>query len=136
MDTMRAAYDEVYLYTMGRPGFILQHVADAFAVQRVNDDSKPMGLVFGLVGLYLHVEKQFSGRQVQSVHMELGRRKREWPGVYVPEDRGSMTVADVLAASAGPERDAAIDNWCRSVWTAFGANRETIIALLREYQIA
>jgi len=136
MDTMRAAYDEVYLYTMGRPGFILQHVVDAFAVQRVNDDSKPMGLVFGLVGLYLHVEKQFSGREVQRVHMELGRRKRGWPRVYVPEDRGSMTVADVLAASAGPERDAAIDNWCRSVWTAFGANRETIIALLREYQIA
>jgi len=133
---MRAAYDEVYLYTMGRPGFILQHVVDAFAVQRVNDDSKPMGLVFGLVGLYLHVEKQFSGREVQRVHMELGRRKRGWPRVYVPEDRGSMTVADVLAASAGPERDAAIDNWCRSVWTAFGANRETIIALLREYQIA
>jgi hypothetical protein len=136
MDTMRAAYDEVYLYTIGRPGFILQHVVDAFAVQRVNDDSKPMGLVFGLVGLYLHVEKQFSGREVQRVHMELGRRKRGWPRVYVPEDRGSMTVADVLAASAGPERDAAIDNWCRSVWTAFGANRETIIALLREYQIA
>ena len=136
MDTMRAAYDEVYLYTIGRPGFILQHVVDAFAVQRVNDDSKPMGLVFGLVGLYLHVEKQFSGREVQRVHMELGRRKRGWPRVYVHEDRGSMTVADVLAASAGPERDAAIDNWCRSVWTAFGANRETIIALLREYQIA
>ena len=133
---MRAAYDEVYLYTMGRPGFILQHVVDAFAVQRVSDDSKPMGLVFGLVGLYLHVEKQFSGREVQRVHMELGRRKRGWPRVHVPEDRGSMTVADVLAASAGPERDAAIDNWCRSVWTAFGANRETIIALLQEYQIA
>ena len=33
MDTMRAAYDEVYVYTMGRPGFILQHVVDAFAVQ-------------------------------------------------------------------------------------------------------
>ena len=76
MDTMRAAYDEVYLYTMSRPGFILQHVVDAFAVQRINDDSKPIGLVFGLVGLYLHVEKQFSGREVQRVHMELGRRKR------------------------------------------------------------
>jgi hypothetical protein len=53
----------------------------------------------------------------------------------VPEDRGSITVADVLAASAGPDRDMAIGNWCRSVWTAFDANRQTIIALLREYQI-
>jgi hypothetical protein len=135
MDTMRAAYDQVYAYTMGRPGFILQHVVDAFAVQTTRDLSKPIGIVFGLVGLYLHVEKQFSGRQVQRVHMELGRRKPEWPRVYLPEDRGSMTVADVLAASPGSERDMAIENWCRSVWTAFGANRQTVIALLREYQI-
>ena len=132
---MRAAYDEVYAYTMGRPGFILQHVVDAFAVQTANDESRPIGVVFGLVGLYLHVEKQFSGHQVQRVHMELGRRKRQWPQVHVTEDRGRVTVADVLAASAGPERDMAIDDWCRSVWTAFGANRQAIIALLREYQI-
>jgi len=135
MDSMGAAYEEVYVYAMDRPGFVLQHVVDAFAVQNTNNESKPIGVVFGLVGLYLHVEKQFSGRQVQRVHMELGRRKREWPRVLVPEDRGSMTVADVLAASAGPERDMAIDNWCRSVWTAFGANRQAIIDLLREVQI-
>jgi hypothetical protein len=135
MDTIRAAYDEVYVYTMGRPGFILQHVVDAFAVQTANQDSKPIGVVFGLVGLYLHAEKQFSGRQVQEVHMKLGSRKREWPSIYFPEDRGTMTVVAVLAVPAGPERDMAIDNWCRSVWTSFDRNRQTIIALLREYQI-
>ncbi|HLK68947.1 MAG TPA: DUF5946 family protein [Bryobacteraceae bacterium] len=132
---MRAAYDEVYVYTMGRPGFILQHVVDAFAVQTANEDTKPIAVVFGLIGLYLHLEKQFSGRQVQKAHMELGRRRRAWPRVNLPEDRGSITVADVLAASAGPERDVAIDDWCRSVWTACGADRQTIITLLREYQI-
>lgn len=132
---MRAAYDEVYAYTMGRPGFILQHVVDAFAVQSANEASRPIGVIFGLIGLYLRVEKQFSGHQVQKVHMELGRRKREWPGMHLPEARGNMTVADVLAAPAGPERDTAVDNWCRSVWTAFSGNRQTIIALLREYQI-
>src|ERR1051326_4409251 len=111
MDAMRAAYDEVYAYTMGRPRFILQHVVDAFAVQTASNNSKPIGVVFGLVGLYLHFERQFSGRQVQKAHIELGRRKREWPGAYLPEDRGGMTVADVLAAPAGPERDIAIDDW-------------------------
>ena len=130
MDTVRAAYDEVYVYTMGRPGFILQHVVDAFAVQTANQESKPISVVFGLVGLYLHVEKQFSGRQVQEVHMQLGSRKREWPSIDFPKDRGDMTVVDVLAASAGAERDVAIDDWCRSVWTAFAGNRQTIIALL------
>jgi hypothetical protein len=135
MDTRPAAFDEVYVYAMNRPGFILQHVVDAFAVQTARDDSKPIAVVFGLVGLYLHIEKQFSGRQVQEAHMKLGRNKRKWPSIHFPENRGSMTVADVQAASAGPERDMAIDNWCRSVWTSFGNNRETIIALLQECQI-
>jgi hypothetical protein len=136
MDTMRAAYDEVYFYTMRRPEFILQHVVDAFAVQTASDAGKPIKVVFGLVGLYLHVEKQFTGHRVQKAHMVMGRRRRAWPHVELPEDRGSMTVIDVLAAAAGPERDRAIDDWCRSVWTAFGGNRQTIVALLREYQIA
>jgi Family of unknown function (DUF5946) len=135
MDTIRNAYDQVYAYTMGRPGFILQHVVDAFAVQSANEDGKRIGVVFGLVGLYLHVEKQFSGLQVQKVHMQLGRSKRQWPSVHFPEDRGRITVMDVLAATAGPERDRAIDDWCKSVWTSFNANRPTIITALGDYKI-
>jgi hypothetical protein len=132
---MRAAYDELYVYTMGRPRFVLQHVVDAFAAQTATDDSKPIGVVFALVGLYLHVEQQVPGRQVQQVHQQLGRRKREWPLIRLPADRGTMTVADVLAAPAGAERDRAIDAWCQSVWSAFRDNRQTIIDLLGEYQI-
>jgi len=94
MDTIRNAYDEVYAYTMGRPEVILQHVVDAFAVQSANEDGKPIGVVFGLVGLYLHVEKQFSGLQVQQVHMKLGRSKRQWPSVCLPEARGRITVVE------------------------------------------
>jgi hypothetical protein len=135
MDTVRAAYDEVYVYTMGRPRFILQHVVDAFAAQTASEDSKPIGVVFALVGLYLHVEKNFDGRRVQQTHKHLGDRKREWPIVHLPKDRGRMTAGDVLAAPAGAERDQAIDDWCQSVWTAFSSNRQMIIALLREYQI-
>jgi hypothetical protein len=135
MDIVHAAYDELYVYTMGRPRFILQHVVDAFAAQTANEDSKPIRVVFALVGLYLHVEKHFDGRQVQQVHKRLGDRKRVWPSVHLPNDRGTMTAGDVLAAPAGVERDRAIDEWCQRVWTAFSSNREIVIALLREHQI-
>ena len=91
--------------------------------------------LFALVGLYLHLERAFSGREVQKAHMALGRRKRAWPIVELPDNRGAMTVVDVLAAPAGVERDKAIDDWCESVWTAFRANRPAIVDLLREYQI-
>lgn len=88
MDTLRGAYDELYVYSMGRPGFILQHVVDAFSVQTAGAESKPIGVVFGLVGLCLHVERRFSGRQVQQAHTKLARRKREWPGVHLPRRSG------------------------------------------------
>jgi hypothetical protein len=136
MDATHAAYEEVYVYAMGRPGFILQHVVDAFGVQTASNDSKPISVVFGLIGLYLRVERHFSGRQVQEVHMKLGRRKREWPRVFVPEARGRLTVADVLATPAGAERDIAIDDWSRCIWAAVSGNRETVIALLREHNIS
>ncbi|MGB2643265.1 MAG: DUF5946 family protein [Candidatus Acidiferrum sp.] len=135
MDQVRAAYDEVYVYTMGRPGFILQHVADAFTLQTATHETKPIALVFGLVGLYLHLEKQFSGRQVQEMHMKMARFKRVWSNIYLPEDRGSISVLDVLAASPGLGRDSAIDDWCRSVWISYAGNRPTIVSLMREYQI-
>ena len=133
---MRSAYDEVYVYTMGRPGFILQHVVDAYGAQTATSDSKPIAVVFALIGLYLHVEKHFSGRQVQKVHTQLARRKRAWPVVDLPSDRGDLTVADVLAAPAGPDRDRSIDAWCASVWNAFHGSRPQILSLLREYRIS
>ena len=131
---MRAAYDEVYAYTMGRPGFILQHVVDAFGAQTATREMKPIRVVFSLVGLYLHVEKKFSGRQVQQAHIELGRRKRAWPAVALPNNRGAMTAIDVLA-TAGDHRDKAIEEWCASVWAAFKDSRSPIVGLLREYGI-
>jgi hypothetical protein len=132
MSDIQAAYDELYVYTMGRPRFILQHVVDAHTAQTVTANSKPIAIVFALVGLYLHLEKGFAGRPVQQAHERLGRRKREWPAIVLPDDRGAMTALDVMAAPAGDERDAAIDRWCAAVWNAFGASRDAIVRLLSE----
>jgi hypothetical protein len=131
-------YHELYAYTMGRPRFILQHVVDANMAQRLDSSSKewkPMGAIFALAGLYLHVEKGFTGTQVQQAHRVLGQRKREWPAVSLPQRRGSLRPADVMKAPAGAERDAAIDKWCESVWAEFTGNRDVIIGLLQDYKI-
>jgi hypothetical protein len=133
MDSPDSAYHELYAYTMGRgTDFILQHVVDAYAAQTATSATKPMKIVFALVGLYLHVEKQFSGRRVQRVHMLMGRRKREWPRIPLPQGRGELSVADVLAVAEGAERDLAIDAWCRSVWNAYADSRSIIVTLLDE----
>jgi len=119
LEYVRAAHDELYVYTMGRPGFILRHAVDAFAVQNAHAESKSISIIMGLVGLYLRVEKQFHGRQVQRIHMALGQTKREWPSIHLTENRGEITVLDVIVAPPGPKRDQAIDDRSRSVWSAF-----------------
>jgi hypothetical protein len=131
------AYDELAFYTLmrGDATFIHQHVVDAVAVQYSDEQTKPIKLTFGLVGLYLHLEKQFSGRQVQRAHMQLARKKQTWPEFDIPEDRGSMNPSDVLAALSGPERDKAIDAWCVSVWTPWQANRRILAELLDKHGV-
>lgn len=134
----RAAYDELWAYTLthGDPAFIHQHVVDAFAAQTATPASKPIGVTFALVGLYLHVERRFTGRAVQRAHMQMARRKRDWPAFVLPVARGDITAETVIAVPAGPARDAAIERWCESVWSAFAANRSVVIALLHEYDLA
>jgi uncharacterized protein DUF5946 len=134
MASEQDAYNELcgYTLTRGDPSFVHQHVVDAFAAQHADERSKPIGITFALVGLYLHVERQCSGRQVQKIHMQLARRKRAWPAFAFPRHRGSMTAVDVMRAAPGTERDRAIDAWCESVWNAFADSRPIVIDLLKQ----
>jgi hypothetical protein len=130
----RAAYDELASYTLihGDPAFIHQHVVDAFAAQHATEDSKPIGVAFALIGLYLHLERGRSGREVQQAHMRLGRQRRQWPTFDLPPTRGEITIQDVVALAPGPERDGAIDDWCASVWQSWSRSHQSVIALARE----
>ena len=136
--TLEDANNELCCYTLTHsdPSFIHQQVVDAFAAQNADAHTKPIQLTFALVGLYLHVEKQYTGRQVQRAHMKLAQQKRLWPSFALPDDRGSITAADVLAMPAGAERDQAIHTWCASVWEAYCNSREGVAELLREHEIA
>ncbi|MDQ3170359.1 MAG: DUF5946 family protein [Acidobacteriota bacterium] len=137
-DIAVSAYHELcgYALTRGDATFIHQHVVDAFAAQSATPATKPIAIAFALVGLYLHLEKGFNGREVQRAHMKMAREKHAWPLIALPAERGSMTAADVIRAPAGAARDAAIDDWCQSVWTCYCAkSRDTIAALLERHRI-
>lgn len=128
----RRAYDEIQCDTMGRAdaAFTQQHVVDAWTAQHADEVTKPIALTFALVGLYLHVEQGFSGRQVQRVHMALARHQEAWPSFVLPASRGTVTACEVVAAAPGPPRDRAIDAWCASVWQAFSASHRAVAELL------
>lgn len=136
-DAAVEAYHELcgYTLTRGDATFIHQHVVDAFAAQSATPATKPIAITFALVGLYLHLERGVSGREVQRAHMRMAREKHEWPRMTLPAERGSMTAADVMRVPAGAARDAAIDDWCRSVWACYAGERDTIAALLERHRI-
>ena len=99
--------------------------------QNAAEDESSIGFTFALVGLYLHVERGFTGRQVQQVHMQLAKHQLQWPAFRIPQDRGEVTATHVLQASEGPNRDQMIHLWCTSVWEAFSDNRELVASLLQ-----
>jgi len=114
---------EVTYYTLahGDPKFIHQHLVDAYGAQHVRQSASAIGAAFALAGLYLAVERGFTGRQVQKMHMRMAQTSKRWPPFVPPEDVGPLTVGDVLAVEPGPRRDEKLMDWCASVWTAWSS---------------
>jgi hypothetical protein len=126
-------YNELAYYTLSHPdsSFLHQHAVDAYAAQYADEGTKTIQIVFGLVGLYLYLEKGFSGRMVQKAHMQLAKRRRNWERPALPASRGAIRIVDVLAAAPGEPRDLVIREWCRSVWDAWRAERDQIVSLVQ-----
>jgi hypothetical protein len=110
-----ALYHELTAYTLGLrdSAFMHQHVVDAYAAQTADETSKPIAITFALIGLCLYLERGFTGRQVQRVHMLLAQRRRTWPRFLLPTARTSVTVRDVLSANPGSSREMAIHDRVR-----------------------
>lgn len=134
--TNQVAYDKLAFYTLGKrdPEFIHQYIVDAFAAQNADEETKPITLTFALVGLYLHIEKNYSGREVQLAHMKMGKFKRDWPRFDIPINKGRITVFNVLESTEGEERDRLIQDWMRDVWDAYKENQEQVRNLIKEYE--
>ncbi len=129
--TAQQAYSELAYYTLSKQDsyFIHQHIVDAYTAQAADSNTKPIGIVFSLAGLYLFVEKGFTGRQVQLAHLQMAKGDKLFPAISLPDDRGEITVPDVMAASPGDERDEMIRQWCISVWKAFAYQRDIVISI-------
>jgi hypothetical protein len=132
MNAPTGEFNELLFYTLGHPDkeyFIHQHGVDAFQAQTADEGTKPIGLVFSLIGLYLFLEKGYTGKEVQRAHMKMAEHKKTWPRLPLPYERGEITVTDVLNATPGQERDLMIKSWCVSVWNAYHDWHPTIAAL-------
>jgi Family of unknown function (DUF5946) len=134
MDTSKDKFYELSYYTLEHPDkvyFIHQHIVDAYQAQTANENTKPIAITFALAGLYLYLEKNYTGRQVQLAHVKMSTNKKVWPKFELPNQRGAITISDVLMAAAGQERDLMIKECCAAVWLAFKNSREEIASLIQ-----
>jgi Family of unknown function (DUF5946) len=132
MATDHEAYLELAAYTLSLcdAAFIHQHIVDTYAVHTAMPSDKPIRIAQALVGLFLHVEHGLTGRRVQRVHRILAAQRPAWPRFALPDDRGLITVHDVMAEPPGERRDRAIEAWATSTWNACRGLRRSIQAFL------
>jgi len=127
--------NELSYYTLahGDPAFIHQHVVDAYGAQHIRPSRSTIGPAFALAGLYFAVQRSFTGRQVQKMHMLMARASKQWPRFDPPDQVGPLTVGDVVAVEAGPQRDEVIMRWCASVWAAWSAEHARVREMVERF---
>lgn len=128
-------YNQLAFYTLAHPdpAFIHQLLVDAYGAQHADETTKPIAVLFSLIGLYLHLEKGYTGKQVQRAHMRLAKWPNTWPRLPLPHDRGDIHIDHVLAAEPGSARDAMIERWCASVWESFHESRVLVVEIAQKY---
>jgi hypothetical protein len=133
MESQQDLYNQLacYTLTLGDKTFIHQHVVDTFAAQNADEHTKPITITFALAGLYLYLEKDYTGRQVQLAHIKMAERRKKWPAFELPEQRGDITITDVLKVPPGQQRDKMIRKWCESVWESYKQIHNEIAALVQ-----
>ena len=110
-------YSDLMCYTVAKQDreFIHQHAVDAYAAHHAGGTTRNITVVFGLIGLYLALEKGYTGKQVQQAHMRIAKIRKDWPRLEPPSHPAGITVMDVLMVP-DPEKDAMIRRWMAAVW--------------------
>ncbi len=121
-------YYELTNWTLSRGDseFLHQYAVDAYEAQHTGEDTRSIMTIFALIGLYLAVEKGFTGRQVQLAHIKIGKRKRAWPKLMPPEHAGELTVRDVLCTNTDIERRERLLAWAITVWNMWDSQQDYI----------
>jgi len=71
------AFSDLQCYTVAKrdPAFIHQHAVDAYEAQHAGGPTRNITVAFGLIGLYLALEKGYTGRQVQQAQEDRAGEK-------------------------------------------------------------
>jgi hypothetical protein len=68
-----------YHLSSNDPTFIHQVAVDTYGAQHAGGALRNITTAYALIGLYLAVERGYTGRQVQRAHMSLAKNRSAWP---------------------------------------------------------
>ena len=130
-------YQALCAYTLSHayPVFLHQYVVDTYCIQNATAETKGIAMSFALIGLYLAVEKNISGKQVQRFHMQMARVRKPWPRFTPPPAPASITASDVMTAAPGPLRDQMIRSWTQAVWNSCSAEVQAEVRELTQSEL-
>jgi hypothetical protein len=115
------SFSDLSCYSVAKQdaGFIHQHVVDAYAAQHASGTTRNITVAFGLIGLYLALEKGYMGKEIQKEHMRIAKIRKDWPRLEPPTRPAASTVLDVLKVPDGSMKDAMIRQWMVAVWESW-----------------
>jgi hypothetical protein len=128
----RAVQGEVAGYTAAHIGLLEnwhQMCVDAYLCQHVGPGTKAISICFGLNGLYMMLERGFTGLQARAAHGYQAENFTAWPRFEPPPDVGPLTAVDVALAGSPEEHVDLVRRWGRQVWDAWSHAHEEIAAL-------
>jgi len=130
-------YHALCAYTLSHadPVFLHQYVVDTHCIQNATAQTKGIAMSFALIGLYLAVEKNISGKQVQRFHMQMARVREPWPRFTPPSAPAPITASDVMAAPPGIPRDRMILAWAEAVWSSCSSEVQNQVRALAHSEL-
>ena len=95
---------------------------------------KPIATTFALVGLYLVNERNYTGKQVQQVHIALAKKSKAWSHFPTPKEKTWITIKEVTQSPDNKKQEL-IKQWSKSVWKIWKPEKEKIVAMIERYGV-
>jgi hypothetical protein len=110
-----------------------QLTVDAYGAQHAGPPTGYVYVSYSLVGLYLALERGWSGTDIRALHQRMGHPDPSWPLFQRPLLTAGVTIADVAEAGARvgsvEGHAASVERWAKSVWSSWADQRAVVIGL-------
>jgi len=124
------AYGRVLALEYGNPAYARLHrlAVEAYAVQHPGLDEPRSRNSVGihLSRLCLIFDRGWPIERANDAMVTITAKKRNYPWLAPPSDRGSVTVRHVLAAVAPAEHLDAVEGWAQAAWQAWAEHHATV----------